>query len=311
MAQKISAHLEISSRSVKLLETTGGNKKAIRVVGCQRQEYDGTKIKLESTVRELLEKSHSRPAFVTTSVWAPTMLLRRVAMPLMNPQELPGAIALEADKHIPFSVDDCILDHYVIERSETTKKIDIMLIAAKKDLIVERCQTLRQAGLDIRFMDVHPLVLTNLYFHLHPDDQNRSVALVHLGDVPGKIKGEDNFLSVAHQGIPYVVRDLGDKLSQNPVTDESWSQLVSLVANGLLFFENNTQRKVDEVLLSGEVSVCEKLKPLLAAHCQKKINRWSPLEKIDFDRAEHKSFMQENESSLLVCLGLAARGGAK
>ena len=131
--------------------------------------------------------------------------------------------------------------------------------------------------------------------------------MIHLGDVPGRLKGEDNFISILRGGSPVVVRDLGDKLSENEVSPETWIQVSGQIMNAAVFYENTFHEPVKNFLISGDEAVCQKVVEAMKRDYQKDLNRWSVLGELEFENPEVKKAIEEYEPNIMVGLGLAVR----
>lgn len=298
--------LEISSNAVKLLGLTRRKNKEFEVVFASRDPYD-SKGALPQAVKRAVEAAGVGTALVSTSVWASTMIIRKIALPKLKSGEISGALQLEADKYVPFGLEECVMDHYLFPPDPQGIKTDVMLVAAKKDLILERCQLLEGAGLKLSFMDIQPAALINWLLTIKPEAAKGVRVLVHIGDVPGKIQGEDNFVAVLKDGTPWVIRDLGDRFSAPDAAEEACAQTATLVANAVVFFENMTHTKPAEVLLSADAAVADRLAPAIERSAQVKPVRWSAGEGLHFTSDAAKAVFANAGPSFSCALGACAR----
>src|SRR5580698_3374197 len=81
---------------------------------------------------------------VATSVSGHSVIVKRVSMPLMTEEELFDRIQTEASQHIPFDIADVNLSHQLLEATEN--QMDVLLVAVKKDKILNHTNVLAQAG---------------------------------------------------------------------------------------------------------------------------------------------------------------------
>ncbi len=91
--------------------------------------FDGQKIKAKD---------------VATSVSGHSVIVKRVSMPLMTEDELYDRVQAEASQHIPFDIADVNLSHQLLEATEN--QMDVLLVAVKKDKILNHTNVLAQAG---------------------------------------------------------------------------------------------------------------------------------------------------------------------
>ncbi len=298
--------IEISSSAVKLLSAVCRKKTDYTVTYASRHPYD-SKGALSDTIKKALAAASADRAFIGTSVWASTMVLRKIALPRLKPAEIAGALQLEADKYVPFGLDECVLDHYLFPQDPQGAKTDVMLVASKKDLILDRCRLLEESGLKLRFMDIHPLALSNWLMIRKPELAKGSHALIHIGDVPGRIQGEDSFIVIFKDGVPWVIRDLGDRFSAADAGDEACSQTAALAANAIVFFENMTHERPKEIWLSADDAVAARLGEAVEKAARIRPVRWAPAEGLAFENDSVKSAFAASPTVFSTALGVAAR----
>ncbi len=298
--------LDISTSAVKLLGLTRRKKTDFEIIHASRTAYD-SRGALADTIKRAVSAAALETPVVATSVWASTMIIRKISLPRLKPQEVPGALQLEADKYVPFGLDECVLDHFLFPADPQGQKTDVMLVASKKDLILERCKLLEDAGLKLWFMDIDPVALANWLLVRRPDLAQGTRALVHIGDTPGKTQGEDSFIVILKDGVPWVIRDLGERFSAPEVSDEACSQTAALVANALVFFENMAHDKPKEILLSADDTIALKLAESIEKAARLKPVRWSAMENVLFKNDEVQKAFSGSAASFSPALGVCAR----
>jgi hypothetical protein len=297
--------IEISSTAVKFLSITPLKKNGYQVRVAVRAAYD-SKGALAETIRKTLAQIAPESTLVGTAVWASTMVLRKIGLPRIKPNEIAGALQLEADKYVPFGLDECTMDFYQFPQDPQGTKTDVMLIASKKDLILDRCKFLEETGLKPAFIDIHPIALTNWYLKQRPESAKGTRVLIHFGDNPGKTQGEDNFLVVMKDGTPWVIRDLGDRLAGG-VTEESCGQLAALLTNAMVFYENLAHEKPKEIILSADDSIAAKLSEAFEKSARIPVIRWKSEAGLEFTDAAVKAAFEAAPGAFAVSLGVALR----
>jgi hypothetical protein len=298
--------LDISSSAVKLLGLARRKKADFEVIHASRTAYDSRGM-MADAIKRAVASASLESSFVATSVWASTMIIRKISLPRLRPQEVPGALQLEADKYVPFGLDECILDHFPFPADPQGQKTDVMLVASKKDLILERCKLLEDAGLKLWFMDIDPVALTNWLLIRRPESARGTRALIHIGDAPGRTQGEDSFIIILKDGVPWVIRDLGERFSAPEVSDEACSQTAALAANALVFFENMAHDKPSEILLSADDAIAPKLAESVEKAARLKPVRWQAAENILFRDDEVERAFSGPAASFAPALGVCAR----
>src|SRR3989338_3962790 len=156
--------LDIGSYSVKSVEVvlTGNSVQLRRVFVLP---YNKNKAgELDRILNHVFEPYEGKPGKLRISVSSgSSLLIRRIKLPLMTPAELKGAIIYEAEGHIPFPVDECLLDFQILGQDTQGRTMDVMLVAAKNVFIRERLKLLQAVGVTPEIIDVDIFCLLNAF----------------------------------------------------------------------------------------------------------------------------------------------------
>jgi len=167
--------IDIGSNSVKFVKMEGG-----RVTDYGFKEI-GEAFDVPSILRELVKDY--KPGEVFSFVSGPSVSLRQAAFPKMNRRELKDAILLRLEKYSPFALDEAILDFKTLgpQREAGAIKDNVMVVAARKDIVSDHISTLRKAGLEPTGISVIPFALqaaVKKFGHVRPDE---TVCLLDIG----------------------------------------------------------------------------------------------------------------------------------
>ncbi len=80
----------------------------------------------------------------------------------MTMQELEEAIKWEAERYIPFPVDEVVLDYFVLDNPEDIDEdgqLEVVIAAARLDLVTQQVEYLKLAGLEPLVIDIKPFTL--------------------------------------------------------------------------------------------------------------------------------------------------------
>ena len=114
-------------------------------------------------VQKLIQEKNIKTLNVATSVDGNSVIIKRITMMAMSEAELAEAIQWEAGQYIPFDIEEVKIDHQVLETDPTTGNITVLLVAVKRDLIVEYTSLLSQAGLAPLALDVDTFCVQNAF----------------------------------------------------------------------------------------------------------------------------------------------------
>jgi type IV pilus assembly protein PilM len=167
--------IDIGSNSVKFVKMEGG-----RVTDYGFKEI-GEAFDVPSILRELIKDY--KPGEVFSFVSGPSVSLRQAPFPKMNRRELKDAILLRLEKYSPFTLDEAILDFKTLGpvREAGAIKDNVMVVAARKDIVSDHISTLRKAGLEPTGISVIPFALqaaVRKFGKVRPDE---TVCLLDIG----------------------------------------------------------------------------------------------------------------------------------
>lgn len=149
-------------------------------------------------VVELFRDARLNAREVVTGVGGHEVIVKRVQLERMKASELREVIRWEAEQHLPFDTASVELDFQILTPGNP---MDVLLVAAKRDLVENATEVVRAAGLAVEVLDVDGFALNNALIHNHPEAAE-GVALV------ADIGWETTTVVVAEEGVPAATRDL-------------------------------------------------------------------------------------------------------
>ena len=97
----------------------------------------------------------------------------------MSFDELEEQIRWEAEQYIPYDIADVNIDVQIIEEDEESDQMDVLLAAARKDLVAEKSILLQQSGLQTVLVDVNSFAMSNT-FSVNYETPPGTIALVNI-----------------------------------------------------------------------------------------------------------------------------------
>jgi type IV pilus assembly protein PilM len=118
-----------------------------------------------------------------SAVSGESIIVRYIQLPDMPESELQSALRWEAEEYIPFRIEDVNLDSVVLGRSEAAgaTKVDVLLVSAKKDMVEQHLDIVRETGLNPMVLDVDSFAFLNCYEFNHDPAPSEVAALVNIG----------------------------------------------------------------------------------------------------------------------------------
>src|ERR1700691_2637850 len=118
---------------------------------------------------------------VAAAVSGHSVIVKKTSLPSMSDQELAETIQKEAAQHIPFDLADVNLDYQILSDDATSPTMDVLLVAVKKDKILNYTNVLSMAGKTPAIVDIDALALQNCYEYNYEPAPGQVVALLNLG----------------------------------------------------------------------------------------------------------------------------------
>jgi len=156
---------------------------------------------ISDAIREAIENGKIKSKHVASAVCGHSVIVKKVSLPTMSRDELDEQIRWEAEQYIPFDVNEVNLDFQILDSDNDEGQMDVLLVAAKKDLIDDYVQVISEAGLIPVTIDVAAFAVENAFeanYEVRPDE---AVALVNIGAQVVNI-------NIVLDGAPVFTRDI-------------------------------------------------------------------------------------------------------
>jgi type IV pilus assembly protein PilM len=132
-------------------------------------------------IREAVDTGKIKTKQVAAAVSGHSVIVKRVSLPAMSRAELDEQIRWEAEQYIPFDVNEVNLDFQILDEASSEGQMDVLLVAAKKDLIDDYVQVITEAGLIPAVIDVAAFAVENAFEQNYETPPGQRVALVNVG----------------------------------------------------------------------------------------------------------------------------------
>jgi type IV pilus assembly protein PilM len=136
---------------------------------------------VSSSIAKLFNETQINSKSVATAVSGHSVIVKKISLPSMSDQELADTIQKEAAQHIPFDLADVNLDYQILSDDATSPHMDVLLVAVKKDKILNYTNVLSMAGKTPAIVDIDALALQNCYEYNYEPAPTQVVALLNLG----------------------------------------------------------------------------------------------------------------------------------
>lgn len=133
-------------------------------------------------VNDLFAEVNVKSKNVAIGLSGNAVIVKRVGLPKMSPEDLERNIEMEAAEHIPFPMEEVNVDFEIMgDDPDEPDRMMVYLVAAKKDMINELTGVLLSAGLKPSVLDVDTFTAGNALEVNYPELLDEPVAVVNIG----------------------------------------------------------------------------------------------------------------------------------
>ncbi len=130
------------------------------------------------------------------------VIIKKISMPILKPEELREQIGWESEQHIPFDRTEVQIDYQVLGTREADGQMDVLLVAAKREEINDLTNIAREAGLRPVVIDLDAFTVQNVFERIHGmPPHHETVVLIHSG-------ASLTTVNVISRGITAFTRDI-------------------------------------------------------------------------------------------------------
>jgi type IV pilus assembly protein PilM len=200
--------IDIGSSSIKLAEMTFSAKGAFldnfAVILSPHQAVNNGEITDTLLVAESIKSGFKENGFrnknASIGLSGTAVIIKKISIPKVDPKKLKEQIRYEASQYLPFDVSQVTIEHHILSFTSNPENMDILVVAAQNEFILNYLSSVNQAGLKCSVLDVSSLALANV-FEMNYGKTAEPVALFNFGS------NITNFL-VLFQGEVIFSRDI-------------------------------------------------------------------------------------------------------
>ena len=219
--------LDIGSSSLKLVAMQETSKKGYVLKSFHQVPVprgvimDGIVVEheeLTARIKELFKVSGCRIKSVVTSLSGHAVIVKKVSFATMDEGELRDLIHDEASKYLPFDDMAAVyFDFQILGANDYNPNLmEVLLVAAKKDIIDSYVEAIKGAGLSPLIVDVDSFALETMYEENYDFEETDVAVIVNIG-------ASITNINVVKRGMSIFTRDF--TLGGNAVTEAIQRQL--------------------------------------------------------------------------------------
>ena len=203
--------LDIGSHSVKVVELEAQANKQYRLVNWGISQplaeaiVDGEIMDRQlvtDAISNLFETRHIKSKTVVAAVSGRAVIVKKITMNKLSAEDAQQAIYWEAEQHVPYDINDVSLDFEILGSAPNDpQQMQVLLVAAKKDMVVSFSDLIREAGLTPIIVDVDSFAAQNAIEANYDMAPEEVVAILNVGS-------EMTNINIVQAGVPYFTKDL-------------------------------------------------------------------------------------------------------
>lgn len=347
--------LDVGTHSIKLVRLKKGKK------GFELLNFGMMPLPPETIVDETIEKPEVvteaiknlfkmekiKTKEVVTAVSGQSLVIKKINVPKMTEDELAESIRVEAEQYLPFAIEDVNVDFQIIkeitpEKGETKEEegeppkatMDVLLVAARKELIENRNKPILDAGLKPVIVDLDVFAIENGYELNYGVPHGEVVALIDMGatftnvnilvdgvtevtrDIPGggnRINHElQKSFNTDHEGAERLKMGIG----LNGISEKDVANTITTVLGELsheinkMFhdFIKSTEKNINRVILSGGCARIPGIEKILTENFDIPTEIIDPYKNIKINpKIFDPQYIQDMAPLAAISIGLAMR----
>lgn len=332
--------IDIGSNSIKLAELKDSRKGfELRNIGEALLPKDSIQNKaitnseaVAETIRTLLQDLGIKNKNTVISISGNSVIIKKVTLPTMSEAELNESIPWELEQYLPQSIEDVNYDYQVLPSQANDGNMDVLIVAAKKDVANSYLSLVSSIGLNPVVLDVDAFALENMY-EINYEREPGIVALANVGASITNINILKDGISVftrdvsigGNQFTDWLMKDLdisyeeAEQTKYNLNSDKSddidrlsndfVDLLTGEIKRTLDFFSSNFwKEKVEKLVLSGGSSKVPNTKEVLEEVTDIPVEILNPFRNISYNNLNFDpDYLHDIGPKMGVALGLASR----
>lgn len=181
--------LDLGAKGIKAMqmERTGNGYRVARTAFIQTPPdsiKDGSVIDPEAVglaVRQMMREQRISATNAVVGVAGASVIVRTVRIPKMPESTLRKSIKFEASRYVPSSIEDSFIEFEIMGEA-SDGQMDVLIVAAPRDIVESRIKACQIAGLEVDIVDVEAFAMYRSLVETNVGPYNEeTIALVDVG----------------------------------------------------------------------------------------------------------------------------------
>ena len=297
--------LDVAEDAVRLVEV---KRDADGIIVSEARQAALSTASLSATLGALVRRHAIRSRRVATAVPDADVITRHVTIPVPANGDFASAVRVAAEQSIPENLAKVNVDYQVLGPVSNGRQVEVLLVAARTELVDSRTASLRSASLKPVIVDVNSCALLNAFEANYDAVYARPLALIHLGERQATMNVVQERRSLVAVDVPVGSwRTEGTDGNRAVIAD-----LVEEIHHAVSFYWSGAANDSLEVIyLSGTAACVPALPQLLCERMQTPVEILDPFARQRLDAAIDTPELRAQAPVYAIALGLALRGYAE
>jgi len=343
--EKLITGIDIGSYAIKVcqLKRAGDNYKieslgsAALPAGAVEDGILHEPLEVGKVLSALIKNLKIKNTKIGISISGHSVIVKKINLEQMTNDELAEYIKSEAEQYIPFDIDDVYIDFQKLPpKKDNPDRCDVMLVAAKKEVVNDYLEMLNGLKLNTVLVDVDGFALENIWETVSQRSEN--VALVDVGASKMNINIISSGVSVLARDVAAGSEHLTDKIMSavgveytdaeniklgiippgenqeilENIFNKVCTQWVLEIKKAIdLYQVNNPDKPLRSITLSGGGSKVNGFKEYLINETGLEVVTFNPFETMSYDRKKIDGHYISNVApEMAIAAGLAIRSAS-
>jgi type IV pilus assembly protein PilM len=338
--------IDISSSSVKLLELSRRHGQDYHVESFSVASLPANTI-VDKTIQDRATLMHtiqrlltdSRTKITQSAIAVPDSSIITKVLQVnaeLNDYDIENHIAFEADKYIPYPLEEVNIDFNILgPNAENKELMDVLLVCCRSDTITAFTEVLEESGLTTKIVDVESYAIARacelIRSQLPNQGDKRIIGIFNIGhdittltvlnDFKTIFSRETNFggqqlIEQIQQRYQLTRGQALERIQQHTLPDDYQETILNPFKEALVlhirrslqfFFSSSQHSEIHHLVLTGGTSGIAGLAELLTSQLGTDASIADPFQHMSFAPKINITSLRQHTCSLMLCCGLAMR----
>jgi type IV pilus assembly protein PilM len=262
---------DIGSSSIKMVEATA-DKSGYRLIsagvlplptGAVQNNMVIDAGTVVEAIRRLIQENGVKARKVISAVPGRAVIMKKFQLPMQQGEELDTNVEFEAKQVIPENLENVNLDYQVVNYLDGGNKIEVLMVAVRKDIVNSYADIIEQAGLSPVVMDVDYFAMENMYeTNYEPQVAGEVVGLIHIGARYTSMNVLSNGMSTFTGDLPVGGEDFTDSLRRGLRISSEAAENLKISSN----LDGKSETDVEALVRPTSESLAEEVRRTLSLY---------------------------------------------